>query len=89
MLAQAAVEDRKTWLTWLPIGVIVASVVSGAFGVGAMAAFGMIPISIFSNVFFGWVFGDIIVLATLGTVLTVVFNPYIVRSKIYVRGYLS
>jgi len=89
VLAQAAVEDRKTWLTWLPVGVIVASVVSGAFGVGAMAAFGMIPISIFGSVFFGWVFGDIIVLATLGTVLTVVLNPYIVKSKIYVRRYLS
>jgi hypothetical protein len=89
VLAQAAVEDRKTWLTWLPVGVIVASFVSGAFGVGAMAAFGMIPISIFGSVFFGWVFGDIIVLATLGTVLTVVLNPYIVKSKIYVRRYLS
>jgi hypothetical protein len=89
VLAQAAVEDRKTWLTWLPVGVIIASVVSGAFGVGAMAVFGMIPLSIFGNVFFGWVFGDIIVLATFGTVLTVVLNPYIVRSKIYVRRYLS
>jgi phosphate/sulfate permease len=69
--------------------VLLASVVSGAFGVGAMAAFGMIPWEAFQGVFFGWVFGDIIVLATLGTVLTVVLSSYIVKSKIYVHRYLS
>ncbi|MGE5556309.1 MAG: hypothetical protein ACM3UY_08645 [Methanocella sp.] len=89
VLVQALIEDRKTWLTWLPIGVLLASVVSGAFGVGAMAAFGMIPWEAFQGVFFGWVFGDIIVLATLGTVLTVVLSSYIVKSKIYVHRYLS
>lgn len=89
VLAQAAFEDKKTWLTWLPVGVILASVVSGTFGVTAMAAFGMIPWAIYGTVFFGWVFGDIIVLATLGTVLTVVLSPYIVKSKIYVRRYLA
>lgn len=35
-----------------------------------------------SRVFFGWIFGDIIVLATMGTVLTVVLSPFIVKSKI-------
>jgi hypothetical protein len=89
VMVQAAVEDRKTWLTWLPIGVLLASLVSGIFGVGAMAAFGMIPMAIFQPVFFGWVFGDIIVLATLGTVLTVVLNPFIVKSKIYIRRFIS
>jgi hypothetical protein len=89
VLVQAAVEDRRTWLTWLPVGVLLASVVSGTFGVGAMAAFGLIPTSIFGTVFFGWVFGDIIVLATLGTLLTVVLTPFIVRLRIYVRGFFS
>jgi len=63
--------------------------VSGTFGVGAMALFGSIPLEAFPAVFFGWVFGDIIVLATLGTILTVVLTPYIVKSKIYVRRYFS
>ncbi len=89
VIVQAIIEDRKTWLTWLPIGVIVASFVSGTFGVGAMALFGSIPLEAFPAVFFGWVFGDIIVLATLGTILTVVLTPYIVKSKIYVRRYFS
>jgi len=87
VVAQALVEDRKTWLTWLPVGVLLASVVSGTFGVGALAAFEFIPMAIFSTVFFGWVFGDIIVLATIGTVLTVMLSPSIVKSKIYVRRY--
>jgi hypothetical protein len=89
VLIQGFVEDRKTWLTWLPIGVILASFVSGIFGVGAMAAFGNIPLSSFPNAFLGWVMGDIIVLATLGTLLTVAFTPMIVKSKIYVRRYFS
>jgi hypothetical protein len=89
VLAQAAVEDRRTWLTWLPIGVFVAALTSGIFGVGALAAFGNIPLAAFGTVLFGWVFGDIIVLATLGTILTVTLTPYIVRSKIYVKRYFS
>ena len=36
MLIQAAIEDHKTWLTWLPVGVLLASLVSGTFGVGAL-----------------------------------------------------
>ncbi len=89
VLVQAFVEDRKTWLTWLPVGVLLASLVSGVFGVGAMAAFGNIPLSAFPSVFVGWVLGDIIVLATLGTVLTVILTPLIVKSKFYVRRYFS
>jgi hypothetical protein len=89
VLVQAFAEDRKTWLTWLPIGVFLASIASGVFGVGAMVAFSSIPLSAFPSVFFGWVLGDIIVLATLGTLLTVVLTPLIVKSKFYVRRFFS
>jgi hypothetical protein len=89
LLVQAAVEDHKTWLRWLLVCVFAASIASGIFGVGALAAFGSIPWSIFPTVFFGWVFGDIIVLATLGTVITIVFTPLVMKSKAYVRGYFS
>lgn len=89
LLVQASVEDRKTWVTWLIVGVFLASMVSGLFGVGALVAFGNIPTLAFPAVFFGWVFGDIIVLATLGTMLTVVLTPLIIKSKIYVRRFFS
>lgn len=89
LLVQATVEDHKTWLIWLVVGVLLASVVSGVFGVGALTAFGSVPVEAFSVVFFGWVFGDIIVLATLGTILTVVLTPYIVKAHVYVRKYFS
>jgi len=87
VLVQAFAEDLKTWLTWLPVGVFLASITSGIFGVGAMVVFSNIPVSAFGAVFLGWVFGDIIVLATLGTLLMVVFTPYIVRSRFYVKRY--
>ena len=91
LVVQAAVEDHKTWTMWLIVGVLLAAVVSGVFGVGAMAAFGFGGVSwaIFPTVFNGWVFGDIIVLATLGTILTVSLTPLIVKSKIYVRRFFS
>jgi hypothetical protein len=89
LIAQAAAEDRKTWITWLIVGVFVASLVSWVFGVGALAAFGNIPMAIFSTVFFGWVFGDIIVLSTIGTILTIVFTPYVLKTRAYVRRFFS
>lgn len=89
LVAQASFEDRKTWITWLVVGVFLSSTVSGIFGVGALAAFGNIPVSAFPTVFVGWVFGDIIVLATLGTILTVGLTPIIIKSRIYVRGFFS
>jgi hypothetical protein len=89
LVLQASFEDRKTWLTWLVVGVFVASLVSGVFGVGALVAFGSVPVVAFSTVFFGWVFGDVIVLSTVGTVLTVVLTPYIMKTRGYVHNYFS
>ena len=89
LILQAWVEDSKTWVTWLFVGVFVASLISGIFGVGTLLAFGNISQSAFPNVFLGWVLGDIIVLATLGTILTVALTPLIMKSKIYVRRFFS
>jgi hypothetical protein len=89
MVAQAVVEDKKTWIMWIVFGVFVAGIVSGLFGVGALVGFGDVPVSIFPTVLFGWVFGDIIVLSTVGTILMVTLTPVIQRSRAYVRGYFS
>jgi hypothetical protein len=89
MIAQTLVEDKKTWTMWIIFGVFVASTVSGIFGVGALAAFGNIPMDIFPTVFFGWVFGDIIVLSTIGTTMMVTLTPVIKRTLAYVKGYFS
>ena len=79
----------ETLTIWIIFGVFVAALVSGLFGVGALAGFGDVPMSIFPTVLFGWVFGDIIVLATIGTALMVTLTPAIQRTRTYVRGYLS
>ncbi len=91
LLVQAAVEDHKTWTVWLIVGVFLAAVVSGVFGVGAMVAFGFGGVSwaVFPSVFSGWVLGDIVVLATLGTILTVSLTPLIIKSKLYVRRFFA
>lgn len=89
LVVQAVLEEHKSWFTWLAVGVFGASLTSGLFGVGALVLFGSVPVEAFSTVFFGWVFGDIIVLATLGTLLTVVLTPYIVKAHLYVKRYFS
>jgi len=89
LIVPTLVEDKKMWSMWLIFGVLVASVVSGFFGVGALAAFGEIPMDIFPTVLFGWVFGDIIVLSTIGTTLMVTLTPAIKRTRAYVKGYFS
>lgn len=89
LVVQAVFEKHRSWFTWIAVGVFGASVASGVFGVGALILFGSVPVEAFSTVFFGWVFGDIIVLATLGTMLTVVLTPYIVRANLYVKRYFS
>ncbi len=89
LVVQAVFEDHKSWFTWLAVGVFGASFVSGLFGVGALTLFGQVPVEAFSTVFFGWVFGDIIVLATLGTALTVTLTPYIVKANLYVKRYFA
>lgn len=89
LLFQAVLEDKKTWTLWIIFGVFAASIVSGLFGVGTLAGFGKIPMEIFPTVLFGWVFGDIIVLTTIGTPLMVVLTPKIQQSRAYVKSFLS
>jgi hypothetical protein len=89
LMFQAALEDKKTWFMWIIFGVFVASIVSGLFGVGALAGFGDIPMEIFPTVLFGWVFGDIIVLTTVGTTLMVALTPKIRHSMAYVKNFFS
>jgi hypothetical protein len=89
MILQAIIENKRTWTMWIVSGVLGASTVSGVAGVGALAGFGKIPLSIFPTVLFGWVFGDIIVLATIGTTLMVALTSAIQRTRAYVKGYLS
>jgi hypothetical protein len=89
LIAQAIVERSKSVVMWLIFGVIVASIVSGIFGVGALAGFGYVPLDAFPTVLFGWVFGDIIVLSTIGTTLMATLTPLIKRTFIYVKGFFS
>ncbi|MCW4045715.1 MAG: hypothetical protein NWE94_09400 [Candidatus Bathyarchaeota archaeon] len=89
LVVQTVFENRRVWVAWLAFGVFVASLVSGVFGVGTLAVFGEIPVDIFPTVFFGWIFGDIIVLSTIGTALMVLLTPYIQKTRAYVREFFS
>ncbi len=87
--ALVATEDRRTWLVWLAVGVLLASLISGIFGVGALALFGGVPMGAFPTALFGWVFGDIMALITIGTVLMLAVTPHLMKTTIYVRELFS
>ncbi len=55
----------------------------------SLALFGSVPMGAFPTALFGWVFGDIMVLMTIGTVLTLVVTPYLMKTVIYVREFFS
>ncbi|MCW4019865.1 MAG: hypothetical protein NWF14_01355 [Candidatus Bathyarchaeota archaeon] len=85
----AIVENLKDWVMWTVFGVIVASIVFGVFGVGTLTGFGIVPLNAFPVVFFGWVFGDTIVLSTIGTAMMVSLTPLVRRTSVYVKGFFS
>lgn len=89
LVLESFFEEKKSWISWLFFGVFIASIVSGIFGAGALAIFGIIPTEIFPTAFFGWVFGDIIVLSTIATVLMITLTPYIQKTKTYVKNYFT
>jgi hypothetical protein len=89
LIAQAVVERSESLVMWLIFGVTVASIISGIFGVGALAGFGHVSLDDFPIVLFGWVFGDIIVLSTIGTTLIATLTPFVKRTYIYVKGFFS
>ena len=89
LVVETFFEDRRGWLVWLLFGVLIASVASGIFGAGALALFGFMPIEVFPTALFGWVFGDIIVLSTIGTILMLTLTPYIQKTKTHVKNYFT
>lgn len=89
LIIQVIVERSKSMVMWLIFGVIIASIVSGIFGVGALTGFGNVALDIFPTVLFGWVFGDIIVLSTVGTTMMATLTPLVKRTYIYVKDFFS
>jgi len=58
----------------------------GIFGVGALGAFGDIPMDIFPTVLFEWVFGDIKVFTTIRTNLMVPLLPLFSEAALMLRA---
>jgi len=65
--------------------VILAAIVVGV--VMAIATAGGNPA--YGIVFFGWGFGDIVVLATIGSMLMTILTPFIKRTQVYIKGWIS
>jgi len=89
LIAIAIVTRSASWVAYIIFGIIGASLVSALIGAYGLCASGLVPWELYPIIFFGWAFGDMIVLATIGTTLMVVLTPVIKRSYAYVRGWFS
>jgi hypothetical protein len=70
------------------------AVVYVASGLAMLAALAFAIFSASGNpaygiVLFGWGFGDVIVLSTIGTMLMTILTPFIKRTQVYIQGWLS
>ncbi len=63
------------------LGSIILAVIMALVTAGSNPAYGL--------VFFGWGFGDIIVLATIGAMLMTILTPFIRRTQVYIKGWIS
>ncbi len=88
ILVGVFVGDGRTWGTYIFSGVILASIISGAWGALALTlipGLSPLPAGLFPVVFTGWAIGDIVVLAIIGTALLTALTSMIKRSPIYVK----
>ncbi|MEM2943088.1 MAG: hypothetical protein QXT81_06665, partial [Candidatus Bathyarchaeia archaeon] len=88
ILVGSFVGEKRTWGTYVLSGIILAAVVSGAWGAWSLTlipGLSPLPAGLFPVVFTGWAIGDIVVLAIIGTALLTALTPMIKRSPIYVR----
>ncbi|RLE64981.1 MAG: hypothetical protein DRJ47_06360 [Thermoprotei archaeon] len=86
------IGDPKTWVTYAISGILLASLFSGLWGAGSLTLWNFpppAPPEAFYVIFTGWVIGDIIVLATVGTAMLVTLTPLIKRTGLYVKGWWS
>jgi|GEM_PF-605101 hypothetical protein len=83
--ALAVVAQNNPKLNLLLYIVILAAIVAGV--IMAIATAGSNPA--YGVVFFGWGFGDIVVLATIGAMLMTILTPFIKRTQVYIKGWIS
>jgi len=84
-IALAILAQRNPKLT--PIFYIVTAILIAVCLALALVAAGKSPA--YPLVFFGWSFGDVIVLATIGSMLMVILTPFIKRTQVYIKGWIS
>jgi hypothetical protein len=79
----------RSWAIYVIFGIFVASIGSAIIGVGIPILGGIAPIEGFWSSVFGWFAGDLIILASISTILMVFFTRYLKKSSIFVKNWFS
>ncbi|MEM2096411.1 MAG: hypothetical protein QXX19_05155 [Candidatus Caldarchaeum sp.] len=81
-------KSSKDWMGHIVFNVIIAQVVGATIGAGSLAAFGVFPWDVFPIAWLGWFVSNVVVVGVITTILFKVFSDYLMRTALYVEGYV-
>ncbi|MCL4458932.1 MAG: MASE1 domain-containing protein [Chloroflexi bacterium] len=84
-----ALPTKKDWVYYIIFGVVVAHLFGATWGVGSLAAFGIIPWGVFWVAWVPWVIGNMIVVAIITTPLFLGVSRVVLRSAAYMKGMVA
>jgi len=82
-------NSSRSWAIYVTFGIFAASISSAIIGVGIPILSGIAPIEGFWPSTFGWFAGDLIILASISTILMVFFTRHIKKLSIFVKNWFS
>jgi integral membrane sensor domain MASE1 len=85
--AHPALRERRDWIIYLGLGVIVANLFGSLWGSSVLVAFGLVTVEAWPVVWVGWWVGNSIPGVIFGSILLKFVSPVIIDSKAFVKGW--
>ncbi|WP_273836990.1 hypothetical protein [Halococcus sp. PRR34] len=82
-----ALRERRDWILFIGIGVLLANLLGSLWGTSVLLAFGLITAEAFPVVWLGWMIGNSVPGIILGVVLLKYVTPVIIDSKAFVKNW--
>jgi hypothetical protein len=82
-------KSRRDWIFHIIYNCLIVSAIGGIYGTLVFIyVFKFIGPAYFWPFFLGWTLGNFVVLIIVGTILMKFLSPYVMKTPLYVRGYV-
>lgn len=85
--AHPALKERRDWIVFIGLGVVVANVIGSLWGTTMLLAFGLITAEAWPVVWIGWWIGNTVPGIVFGSILLKYVSPVIIDSKAFVKNW--